>query len=202
MQVSRLHRQVWVALCWVALCLIGLLTPLSGQASQTQTDVEVEGVHFPQHLDTEPRLSLVGAGLLRYRWVIKAYVAAFYQSDPNAAPDDPTIARRLTIEYFHDIAAEDFAEATLKGVEQNLSAQAFDKLKNRVAQFNRLYQDVKPGDRYTLDYRPSQGITLRLNNHTLGQLMDQKLAMALFAIWLGPNPVDEDLKADLLGKDN
>lgn len=197
MQVSRLHRQIWVGLC-----LIGLLTPFPWLASQAQADVEVEGVRFPQHLNTEPRLSLVGAGLLRYRWVIKAYVAAFYQSDPNAAPDDPAIARRLTIEYFHDIAAKDFAEATLKGVEQNLSPEAFDQLKNRVAQFNRLYQDVKPGDRYTLDYIPSQGITLRLNNHTLGQVMDQKLAMALFAIWLGPHPVDEDLKSDLLNADH
>lgn len=197
MQVSRLHRQVWIGLC-----LIGLLTPLTSRASPAQADIEIEGVHFPQQLNTEPRLSLIGAGLLRYRWVIKAYVAGLYQSDPHAAPDDPSIARRLTIEYFHDIEAEDFAEATLKGVEQNLSAAAFDKLKSRVMQFNRLYQDVEPGDRYTLDYIPSQGITLRLNDRTLGQLMDQKLAMALFAIWLGPHPADEDLKADLLGQND
>jgi hypothetical protein len=167
----------------------------------TSSPATVEGVSFaPQIKAGETSLELRGAGLLRYMVFIKAYVAAFYLPGGTPSAEALTdVPKHLEIEYFHAIAAADFAKATRSGIARNVSMTGYERLKPAVEELNGLYRDVKPGDRYSLTYRPGQGTTLALNGTALGTVAGADFASGLFAIWVGPAPLDEGFKGILLG---
>lgn len=163
---------------------------------------EIEGVRFPDELQMgEAQLQLRGTGLLRYRTFIKAYVAALYV-DPSAEREDVLgdRPRRLEIEYFWSVPAHRFAEATTDGISRNVDVATFQALEPRIAAFNELYEDVEPGDRYAITYIPGRGTELSLNGEAKGSVEGSDFASALFAIWLGPNPLDDDLRRMLLAR--
>ena len=69
--------------------------------------------------------------------------------------------------------------------------------------FNSLYQNVKRGDRYLLEYQNEMGISLNLNGEHLGSVgkgseYEKELAQAIYSIWFGEKPFFERLKKDLL----
>ncbi len=180
--------------------LIGLALVLSALAWPANAQVKIEGVTFDKQLSGNPPLELQGYGLLRYRLIIKAYVAAYYQSQLDAPLTDPLTSRKLIIEYFHAIKAEDFARVTLEGVQQNTTAEVFTAIEDDLEAFLQSYQAVQPGDRYTLSWHPEQGLSLSLNQTQLINFDNAKLSQALFAIWLGDQPGDRRLKERLLGR--
>jgi hypothetical protein len=163
---------------------------------------EIEGVRFANEIrDGAATLRLSDVGLLRYRYVIKAYVAALYLGEGVQPTDVLSDApKRLEIEYFYAIKAPGFANATSEGIAANVSPEGLAKLRSRIDRMNTLYRDVKPGDRYALTYLPGVGTTLALNGVTLGTVEGADFAAALFAIWLGPKAIDESLKTQLLGR--
>lgn len=146
-------------------------------------------------------LKLSGTGLLYYLIVIKAYTGAFYieegEDSKNALEN---VAKRLVLEYFHAIEAEDFARSTTAMIEKNVSGKSFLNLKESINKFNSFYKNVKPGDRYAITYVPGKGTTLTLNEQALGTIKGYDFSYAVFSIWLGKNPIDKKMKADLLGK--
>jgi hypothetical protein len=161
---------------------------------------EIEGVRFAEAHRTEGgELRLHGVGLLRYRIVVKAYVAALYLTpgaDPREALGDAP--RRLEIEYFWPIAASDFAGATREGIARNVPPDRRAALAERIERIATLYRDVGPGDRYALTYLPGTGTELSRNGERLGVIPGADFAAAIFAIWLGDEPLDASLKAQLL----
>lgn len=161
----------------------------------------VEGVPFaPSFASQGTRFDLAGAGLLRWKWVVKAYVAALYVGEgATSAQAFDDVPKRLEIEYFHAIDGPDFGKAALDRVRLNVSPEEFVRVRARIEEMNRLYVDVAPGDRYALTYLPGRGTELALNGRPLGRVPGADVADALFAIWIGKVPIDESLKQDLLG---
>jgi hypothetical protein len=163
---------------------------------------EREGVFFPErHTIRGVDLTLMGTGLLRYRIFIKAYVAALWVG-ANVQPEAVlgNVPRRLEIEYFWAIRAEDFAKSTSQGIAANVDADSFERLRIRIQRINVLYQDVEPGDRYAITYLPGVGTELALNGEPLGTIEGADFSAAMFAIWLGEAPLDRSLKKQLLGE--
>jgi hypothetical protein len=179
-----------------ALVAIILLT-----AGPSAHAVTIEGVTFAETYQVEnTELHLRGSSLLRYLIFIKAYVGAFYmlpQEDARQALG--RTPRRLELEYFHAISASDFADATRQKIADNVTAETLATITDRLEQFNALYQDVQPGDRYALTYRPGSGTELSLNGTPLGRIEGEDFAAAVFAIWLGTDPIDTDFRDALLG---
>jgi hypothetical protein len=162
----------------------------------------VEGVDFQREVRvSDATLALRGFGLLRYMVFIKAYVAAFYLPEGVRSEDALTdVPKHLEIEYFHPIAAQDFAKATSASISQNTSLMTYQALKPKIDELNALYRDIAPGDRYALTYMPGRGTTLSWNGRPLGTVAGREFAAALFGIWLGSNPLDSNLKDLLLGE--
>jgi hypothetical protein len=161
----------------------------------------IEGVAFEEaYRLPDIELELRGYGLLRYMIFIKAYVGALYMP-PGAEASQALGAtpRRLELSYFHAITAEDFAEATRQKIADNVSTATQAAIAERLARFNGFYRDVQPGDRYALTYRPGWGTELSLNGQPLGRIEGEDFAAAVFAIWLGPNPIDATFRDTLLG---
>ncbi|MBW2514960.1 MAG: chalcone isomerase family protein [Deltaproteobacteria bacterium] len=162
---------------------------------------EIEDVSFEDSVEVNgTRITLRGAGLFRYMGFIKAYVGALYMLEDT--PSEKVLSdtpKRLEIEYFHPIKAKDFGSASKKIMARNVEPEAFEKLKHRLEQLNALYQDVQPGDRYSLDYFPGKGIELALNGNFLGFVTGADFASAVYAMWLGEKPMNNSFKQQLLG---
>lgn len=183
----------------VAVALVALALSIgapSGAAART-----VEGVSFaPSVRVGEEHLRLHRAALLRWKGLLKVSVAGLYLA-PDVAPDRvlDDVPKRLEIEYLRGFEAQDFVRSTVTLVQRNVTPERFAALRPALAQLSSLYRDVAPGDRYALSYVPGLGTELSWNGRRLGVVEGPELAQAVFSIWLGPDPLDRELRADLLG---
>jgi hypothetical protein len=185
-----------------AIAAVVMLAACLASGTATAREAVVEGVRFVPSLQAgDTPLTLNNAGLLRYRVVIKAYVAALYLGEgvaPSAVLSD--VPKRLEAEYFWALDGEDFGPVTLQGISRNVDAATLERLRPRIERFGALFVDVKPGDRYALTYLPGRGTEVAHNGRPLGVIEGADFAAALFAVWLGPDPLDEDLKVSLLAR--
>jgi hypothetical protein len=161
---------------------------------------EIEGVVFRDKLTVADKtLNSKGAGVLRY-WGFKAYVGTFYLEEglpiEEALSDS---AKRIEIEYLRPIRRKDFGPATDKGIFKNVDAETFTRLRPQIDYHNSLYEDVQPGDRFSLTYIPGKGTELALNDEPKGIIEGANFAAAVFSIWLGPEPINKSFKNQILG---
>ncbi len=161
---------------------------------------EVEGVFFEDSYVVEnTKLRLTGTGLLRY-WGFKAYTGALYLED--GVPVDDVLAdtaKRIELEYLRPIKGKDFGPATDESIARNINAETYSRLRPRIEYHNSLYDDVNPGDRYSLTYIPGRGTELALNGEPKGLIEGADFAAAVFSIWLGPEPISSDFKKQISG---
>jgi hypothetical protein len=160
----------------------------------------IEDVEFADSVRAGGRkLALSGLGLLRYRVIFRGYVAALYLSEgiaPKRVLDD--VPKRLEIEYFWAIDGRAIREAGEEILARNVSPEQLAALGPRVERIGALYQNVEPGDRYSLTYLPGRGTELAKNGVPLGVIPGADFAAAYFAIWLGDSPIDLPLREQLL----
>jgi hypothetical protein len=160
----------------------------------------VEGVTFATEVRIgEATLPLRNAALLRYLFVVKAYVAALYLP-ADVAPEQALadVPKRLEISYLVAIRGEDFDKGAAPVLRRNLSSGELGRLRERLDRLNAAYRDVQPGDRYALSYHPGRGTELSLNGTPLVTIEGADFAAAYFGVWLGREPIDADLKKSLL----
>ena len=161
---------------------------------------EIEGIKFSdEHIAEGKNLRLTGTGLLRY-WGFKAYTGALYLEE--GAPVDDVLsdkAKRIELEYFRAIKGKDFGPATEKSIAKNVDATTYERPRPRIDYHNSLYEDVQPGDRYSLTYIPGRGTELALNGESKGIIEGADFAEAVFSIWLGPHPINDSFKKKILG---
>jgi hypothetical protein len=161
---------------------------------------EVEGINYAdQYTVGDKTMRLTGAGLLRY-WGFKAYTGAFYLEE-GALVDEVLAdnAKRIELEYLRAIKGQDFGPATDKSIAKNVNAETYARLRPLIDYHNSLYEDVQPGDRYSLTYIPGRGTELALNDEPKGVIEGADFAAAVFSIWLGPKPINSSFKRQILG---
>ena len=162
---------------------------------------QVEGISYSDsYFVDNTKLRLTGAGLLRY-WGFKAYTGALYLED-GASIDDvlSDTAKRIELEYFRSIKGKDFGPATNESIAKNVDPKTFERLRPQIDFHNSLYEDVQPGDRYSLTYIPGRGTELALNGEPKGLIEGADFAAAVFSIWLGSKPINESFKKQILGQ--
>ncbi len=167
-----------------------------------RADVSVGGVRFPgEAAALDQPVKLKGAGLFRWKWVVKVYAAALYLP-AGVERFDPTddVARRLEFSYLVGIEGRDFGPAADSLMSQNFPGESLAPLRERIERLHAAYVDVKPGDRYALSYVPGRGTELTLNGRRLALVEGADFARAYFAIWLGERPIDDGLRDRLLAR--
>ena len=184
-----------------ACATIAILALTTGTFIFPLNAAEIEGIRFTDTFVAEnTKLRLTGVGLLRY-WGFKAYVGAFYLKEGASLNDFMSdTAKRIELEYFRSIKGKDFGPATNKSIAKNVDSKTFDRLRPQIEFHNSLYQDVQAGDRYSLTYVPGKGTELALNGQPKGIIEGAEFAAAVFSIWLGPKPMNETFKKQLLGR--
>ncbi len=194
----RSHRFAdlrYVLLCGLAFIVSAWVAPSPVPAA------EIEGVTFANASEIgATRLPLRGVGLAKYLRVFKVYVAALYL-DPSVTPERALddVPKKLELSYLRPLKAGDFAQAADKVLPDNVPPTTIAKIRSRLEQLHQLYQDINPGDRYSLTYLPGVGTELAHNGTIKGIIPGADFAAAYFAIWLGPDPINQALKDGLLG---
>ncbi len=162
---------------------------------------EVAGVTLPDSTTVEGKtLKLNGMGL-RKKVVFKVYVGGLYLENPSK--DAATVIssdqiKRMQLSVLRSLSTKQVTEAIEEGFEKNSKAQ-MGALKARLDRLGTMIPDVEKGDQILLTYVPGKGTVVSAKNAEKGVIEGKDFADALFAVWLGPNPVQEDLKKGLLG---
>lgn len=180
----------------------GETTALANSGTKYKRDtVDVSGVSFDvERVVENQKLDLFGKGLFKYLSLIKVVAGGLYV-EPGTEKSEvlSDVPKQLELQYFISVKAKDFVKVTRKGIRQNVSPSVYDKIEAQIEQLNRLYKDIKPGDRYTLTYIPGKGTTLAHNGNPLGTIKGADFASALYSIWLGhKKPMDKKFRSALL----
>ena len=177
-----------------------LLALCAAPIAMAADTLEYKGVTFSTRWSRAGlELELRGTGSSYYMMFWRVSACALYlPADVPSANAITDVAKRLQIHYFYGITKAQFAKMTMRGIRKNTTAGEFEMLQPRVEQFNALYEDVAKGDEYTLTYVPRAGTELALNGRTLGTIQGSDFAHALFSIWLGEKPFQDELKRGLL----
>lgn len=166
---------------------------------------EVAGIKLANGKQIEGQnLVLNGAGL-RTLALFKVYVAALYRSSKsNKADDIINSAEPQCVELVmkRDVDAKTIAGSFRDALKQNLSKDELQNLDNRFneldAAINNIRQ-IKEGDRLCLDFAGNGSTRIWFNDALKETIAGDALSSALLKIWLGPKPVQDNLKKALLG---
>lgn len=164
---------------------------------------KADDVQVPEELQMDESLLVLNGSGLRSRMFIDLYVGSLYL--PNEAHDaasiiisDEPMAIRLAI-VSSLITSEKLRDATLEGFENAVSDTS--PLDERISRFLSAFGDVvNVGDLFQLAWNSKSGmLEVHRNEQLVEQIEGLDFKQALFAIWLGDNPVQESLKDELLG---
>ena len=148
-------------------------------------------------------LVLNGAGL-RTKLMLKIYVVGLYVPAKTTSADAVIHAKgpqlvRLVMK--RDLGAATVWDAFDEGIQANSSPAELAAIKSELAQIEKLFKDlgeVKEKDVIDVGFAPDGNTTVTYQKQPKGTIQSANLQKALLKIWLGPKPVQKDLKEALL----
>lgn len=167
----------------------------------------IEGQQFDDRIRLgESELVLNGLGLRAVAW-FKGYAAGLYLGQKARTADAALAApgpKRVRMKMMVEVESKEFAKAFEKGMKRNLSAAERQALADRIDRFDRTVLALgvlKKGDAVDLDWLPGRGLVLSVNGQPKGEpFAGEAFYAAILKIFIGPDPVDKNLKAGLLGQ--
>ncbi len=179
--------------------LVMTMSPAAGSA-----ETAIGGVAVPDTLTAgNTPLVLNGVGL-RKKFFMKIYAGALYlpaksQDAPEIIAAEEPMAIRMHFIY-DGVSSEKLIETWNEGFEKSTGGNTAP-IAPQIAKFNACFTgDAKSGDIYDIIYTPGQGVRVYRKNQLRGAIEGMAFKKALFGIWLGDKPADDDLKAGMLGK--
>lgn len=165
---------------------------------------EINDVQLPETLNL-PGQSLVlnGAGI-RNKYFLDVYVAGIYlpaaSQDAHAivTADQPQLIRLVITS--SRITRERLLESIEDGIRRSAGTD-YPRYEPRMKElWDAITFEVKPGDTFEFSWIPGEGIHVAMNGKALRVVPGHDFKKILFGIWLGEDPVQTSLKADLLGQ--
>jgi len=161
---------------------------------------EREGVTAPPVVEVAGKsLHLMGMGLRKKMW-FKVYLASFYLERPTddgaqAISSDQT--KQVRMHMLRDLERDKIVEAVQEGFQKN-SGPDMPRLQDRLGQFLKAIPDLKGGQQIVITYLPGSGTVVKAGRGEEITIPGKDFADALFSVWLGNHPVDDDLKGEML----
>ena len=162
---------------------------------------EISGVTMPDAVDVAgEKLRLNGMGVRHEMIFFRGYVIALYLEKPTT---DAQIvihadeAKRVVITMLRNVSREMFVQAIDSGIMRNSGAE-MPALRARLDLLEHAVPDLKKGDVVDLTWVPGVGTLVRGQGRNM-TIPGKDFGDALFAVWLGPKPVEAPLKRELLG---
>ena len=185
-------------------CLVGLIGACLAPPAAAAATVEGQPFDDVIKLGTS-ELVLNGVGV-RAVLIFKGYVAALYLSEKSttrSAVSQTIGSKRLQLRMLRRATAQDFLDALVPGIHQNVDTKKVPRLGERINQMERIISGIgntEAGDVIDFDFSPHVGTTVALNGVRKGvAIVGADFYDAVLGIFVGINPVDERLKRGLLG---
>lgn len=168
--------------------------------------VEIEGFKFDDKIKLGNGDLVVNGTGIRSKFG-KRYAMALYL--PAKAGDTKAVLaakgpKRIAITLIKDVSGDTFANAVSKGINNNSTDAEQAALKDRVKQLSDTVialDEIKAGASINFDWIPEKGTILTINGQMKGkEIAGEDFYNALLRVWLGEDPVQNDLKQGLLGK--
>jgi len=182
-----------------------LLTAFGALLSWNASALDLAGVHLYDTMQVgDASLQLNGAGI-RTKFFFKIYVGALYLPEKQTSAeaiiaDDP--AYRVVMYIKHSLSSKQFFNSVNEALEDNHTPAEMSAMSPQLAQLKTVFDavgEVNPNDIVSLDYLPASGTHIMINGKERGVIAGAEFSRALLRIWLGKNPVQEDLKKGMLG---
>ncbi|MDH7445191.1 chalcone isomerase family protein [Aquimarina sp. 2201CG14-23] len=166
------------------------------------SQTKVGNIHF-NDIDVfeNSELMLNGAGEREKLYTIGLYL----DFEVDGVEDGIMVAEKnapmaLTIKTVADISTNDLREIIRNGLERATDGNSY-LLEDQIRDFIQLLPGtIHKYEIFKIVYTEDEKITLYKNKERLGAVPNSlEFKQALFKIWLGENPVDSQLKEDLLG---
>lgn len=182
----------------VVIATLALLVALSGCAR------EPDSISIPDTLTLkDEKLPLVLNGSGHYKTLLtKVYIGSMYLTHPAKSAErvmNMTTTRVMRLHYLRDVNAAKQAAAWRDGFVANHSTFDIQGLSKRIRQFTGMLPDIKANEVMRLDLQPRGTTQVWINDTLRGSVDGADFQNALLKTWLGPKPVDKDLKQALLG---
>jgi len=162
---------------------------------------EFEGVKMADTVTVDGKtLTLNGQGL-RKKFVFKVYVAGLYVETKSKKGEEilaADAARRVDMKMLRELDKKAIVDAIKGGFEKN-AGDKLPALKERLDKFVAMIPDLKDGETLSVVYVPGKGTRVEGTKGEAYTAEGKDFADALFSVWVGKSPVDEDLKKGMLG---
>jgi Chalcone isomerase-like len=194
-----MHRNIAVA----ALVAFGV-----AGAAEAQTWTEPKsGIAFPVKRDD---MTLLGGGLRvkKIVFTFKAYAIAFYVSD--AALAGPLAAyKTASPEFYKELQTGDFKKEVVLRFMRNLSESRIQEaMRESLAgadpkvldQFVSYFPELKEGQECVLRWAPGGTIETVMAGQAKPPIANRAFAEQLFGLYVGPAPIQDDIKAGVVAR--
>jgi len=186
-----------------------LLLAATGVAAQVPTPAQItepaSGVRFDARIGD---LQLLGTGLRTKTMLkVKVYAVGLYVDPAGLAA---VKAQSGTPAFYQQLAWGDFPrEIRMKFVRSSVSADqirgAFRESlgsadQAKAAAFLQYFGDTKSGEEYSLRWTPGVGLETTVVGQAKPVIADKTFAAAVFSIWLGEKPIQDDIKRGLISR--
>ena len=143
-----------------------------------------------------PELKAIGGGLLR---IFGFQIYNAYLWTPGGSGFDRSRPYVLDIHYLRTFSAKQLAERSIDEMRgQGIGSDAvYPKWSSEM---QRVFADVKEGDRLTGVATPSRSAKFFYNSTYRGEIMDPAFTDAFFGIWLNEKSSQPKMRNQLLGK--
>ncbi len=168
----------------------------------------VAGQNFSERIrvsDTDLHLNGVG---VRSVAMFKGYAAALYVPERSSIPATvlaQTGPRRLQLVMLMQASSQEFSKAVRGGIQKNSSPAEWQALLPAIDAFCQQVDalgTLKKGDVVLVDFAPASGVSLVFNgrSESIAMSAPSDFFRGILKIFVGDKPVDERLKAGILGK--
>jgi hypothetical protein len=173
----------------------------------TVSAAEVEGYRVPERVQLNggsAELVLNGAGV-RVQSLFKVYIGALYL--PARSDDSEGILRanqpsRIMLRLLRELTPEQITTSMTRALHESLTPEQRAPLERRFKEFGAIFETLptlRRGAQIFIDYVPSAGTTIRVDNETIGRVPGADFNQALLRTWIGERPGDAGLRNALLG---
>jgi Chalcone isomerase-like len=176
------------------------------------------GVGFSETMNQEGTdLMLAGAGV-RSKMMVKVYAGALYldsaaksalepmkhkASKPDQslydAISDSNFGKLFLLHFVRDVESDKITEAFRESLEKNIDMKSPDTQKDAEAFLTASKVDMKEGQEMKI-YIKGDEVTVTTPSGSAQAIKNARLAGAVARIWLGKNPISEDLKKGMVSR--
>ena len=185
------------------LLLLSLLVMLAFPGySFAQTTIE--GVTLKSTLTLDGHELVYNGAGVRKKWFFKLYVGAVYLPQPVSSgamivkADYPMMIQLNIISDLID--SKKMIEAVTEGFEKSTRGNTAPIQEEINLIIEAFAEEITSGDTFDLMYVPRTGVKVYKNGKVGVTIPGIAFKEALFGIWLGSDPVNDELKDEMLGK--